>query len=75
MSEQETVIWVILLVFIGIPLFFLPTILAANRDRDVLSYFTWNCVIGKNVIGWLILMVFVLTPKFEQSAEPSWWQK
>ncbi|MFC1846659.1 superinfection immunity protein [Chloroflexota bacterium] len=56
------------IVFIGIPLYFLPTIIAVARHKDnKLVVFLINLFLGWSLIGWIIALIFSLSNGPEKS--------
>jgi hypothetical protein len=56
-------VWLIILGFIiMIPVYFLPTIIAAvSRKPNLLSVFLVNFLAGWTFVGWIVALVMVLT--------------
>ena len=52
---------VLLVVIIGLALYFLPTIIAANRKKtNTVSIFVLNLFLGWSLVGWVVSLVWAL---------------
>ena len=53
------VIFVLVLFFVALALYFLPTIVARNKQRmDTGSIFVLNLLLGWTIVGWIIAFVW-----------------
>lgn len=58
MPEQMKGLIIVVLIFLGFPVYFLPAYIAGKREHpERRKILLWNLLLGWTVIGWMVTMI------------------
>ena len=58
MPEQMKGLVIVVLIFLGFPVYFLPAYIAGKREHpERRKILLWNLLLGWTVIGWMVTMI------------------